>query len=201
MRAILTGIALGLGLVVILVAAGSGSDNKDKTVRAEAWAKDVCQSVGAWEGALKDIRKEFQKSSYGARNSDGGSGDFVENTIGLRVAVDRAYVATRQTLRRGIQRAGIPDSPQGAQASAALRVWAAQTEQRLRAAHAQLKQDPANASIASDAFEAITVPAQALAESVAAGRATVQAVRASDPALDQAFNRSSTCRRLDRRTA
>ena len=201
MKAIFTGIALGLGLVVILIAAGSGRDNSGKTVRADAWAHDVCRSVAAWEGSLKDIRKELQKSNYGARNSDGAIGDFVEGTVGLRVAVDRAYIATRQTLRRGMQQAGIPDSPQGAQASAALRVWAAQTEQNLRAAHALLKHDPANASIASDAFEALTVPAQALAESVATGRATVQAVRASDPALDQAFNRSSVCRRLERRTA
>jgi hypothetical protein len=201
MRALFTGIALGLGLVVIFVAAGNGGDHSGDVVRAEQWAKDVCQTVGTWEGALKGVRKELQKSSYGARNSDGASGDFVEGTVGLRVATDRAYIATRQTLRRGIRRAGIPDAPQGAQASAALRVWAALTEQNLRAAHALLKHDPAGASIASEAYEALTVPASALAESVAQGRATVQAVRASDPALDQAFDRSSACRRLEGRVS
>src|SRR4051794_3964018 len=201
MRALFTGIALGLGLVVILAVSGNGGDHSGDVVRSEQWAKNVCQTVGTWEGALKDIRKELQKNSYGARNSDGGAGDFVEGTVGLRVAVDRAYIATRQTLRRGIRRAGIPDAPQGAQASAALRVWAALTEQDLRAAHAALKHDPPNSSIASDAFEALTVPAAALSRSVAQGRATVDAIKASDPALDDAFNRSSACRRLGGRTA
>src|SRR4051794_5516676 len=187
MRALFTGIALGLGLVVILAVSGNGGDHSGDVVRSEQWAKNVCQTVGTWEGALKDIRKELQKNSYGARNSDGGSGDFVEGTVGVRVATDRAYIATRQTLRRGIRRAGIPDTASGAAASAALLVWGAQTEQNLRAAHHVLKQDPPNASIASEAFEALRVPAEALSYSVAQGRATVDAIRAADPDLDQAF--------------
>ena len=201
MKNVLTGLACVVGVILIFAATGNGYDHTGDVVRSETWAKDVCQTVGAWEGALKDVRKQLQKSSYGARNSDGGSGDFLEGTVGLRVATARAYIATRQTLRRGIRRAGIPDSPQGAQASAALRVWAALTEQNLRAAHALLKHDPAGASIASEAYEALTVPATALAESVAQGRATVQAIRASDPDLDTAFDRSSACRRLERRVS
>src|SRR4051794_25570751 len=176
MRALFTGIALGLGLVVILAVSGNGGDHSGDVVRSEQWAKNVCQTVGTWEGALKDIRKELQKSSYAARNSDGGTGDFVEGTVGLRVAVNRAYIATRQTLRRGIRQAGIPDAPQGASASAALRVWAALTEQNLLAARAAIKHNPSNASIAGEAMQLLAVPVQALARSVAQGRATVAAV-------------------------
>jgi hypothetical protein len=201
MRGWVIGILLGLGLVLILVAAGNGRDHTGDTVRTQSWADDVCRTVGAWEGSLKDIRKEVQKSNYGARNSDGSSGDTLEHTVSIPLAVDKAIIATKQTLRHGIQRAGIPDVAQGAQAAGAMRAWAVQTEANLLTARHQLKQDPPNSSIAGKAFELLAAPVTALARSVVQGRATVQAVMALDPALDDAFKRSSTCRRLQRRTA
>ena len=201
MRAWIVGALLALGLVLILVAAGNGGDHKGETVRTQAWADDVCGTVGAWEGSLKDIRKELQKNSYGARNSDGASGDFLEHTVGVRVAVDRAIIATKQTLRHGLERAGIPDAPQGAQAAAAMRAWALKTEGNLLVARHQLKQEPPGTSVASKAFETVIVPAQALARSVAQGRATVEAVSKLEPSLGDAFDRSGTCRRLGRRSA
>jgi hypothetical protein len=201
MRGWVIGILLGLGLLLILVAAGNGRDNTGETVRTQAWADDVCRTVGAWEGSLKDIRKELQKSNYGARNSDGSTGDTLENTVSVRLAVDKAIIATKQTLRHGLQRAGAPDSPQGAKAAAAMRAWALQTEANLLVARQQLKHDPPKSSIASQAFELLSAPVTALARSAVQGRATVKAVAALDPALGDAFQRSGTCRRLQRRTA
>jgi hypothetical protein len=199
MRGWLLGLLLGLGLILILVATGSGHDNTGKTVRAQTWANDVCASVGAWEGALKGIRKELQKSNYGARNADGGSGDFLEHTVGLRTAVNRAAIATIQTLQRGIKRAGIPEGPGGARAAAAMQAWARQTTTNLLVAKEQLKHKPPSNSVASQAFALLAVPVNALARSVVQGRATFKSVAALDPGLAQAFNRSSTCRRLLRK--
>lgn len=200
MKGWIIGLLLALGVLLIFVAAGNGRDNSGETVRPQAWADDVCRTVGAWEGSLKDIRKELQKSNYGARNSD-GSGDTVENTVSIRGAVDRAIIATKQTLRHGLERAGTPDSPQGQQAAAALRAWALRTEANLLVARQQLRHDPPNSSIAADAFEQLAAPATALARSVVQGRATLKAVTALDPALGDAFESSGTCRRLQRRTA
>jgi hypothetical protein len=200
MRGWLIAILLVAGFGLILVAAGNGRDNTGKTVNSRAWADDVCRTVSAWEGSLKDIRKELQKSNYGARNSDGASGDFLEHTVSVWVAVDRAIIATKQTLRHGLVRAGVPDSPQGAKAAAAFRAWALQTEANLLVARHQLKQEPLNTSVASQAFQLLAAPVTALARSAVQGRATLQTVTALDPALGDAFNRSGTCRRLKRHT-
>ena len=200
MRGWIVGILLAVGLVAILAATGSGHDDAGKTVSAQTWANNVCTSVSAWEGALKDIRKELQKTNYGARNSDGASGDFLEHTVYLRTAVGHAALATLQTLERGINRAGIPEGPGGVKAAAAMQNWARQTTNNLLIARAQMKRDPVSNSIAADTFQLLAAPVNALARSVVSGRATLKAVTA-DPSLADAFNGSSTCRRLQRKSA
>ena len=201
MKGWLIGLLLALGLLLIFVAAGSGRDHTGDTVRAQSWASDVCRTVGAWEGSLKDIRKELQKNSYGARNSDGGSGDGVEGNVTVREAVDRAVIATNETLEPGLEQAGIPDSPRGRESAATVRAWAARTEDNLLIAQARLEREPAGDSIARAALQTLAVPVAALARSAADGRATLRTIFTADPDLGAAFQDSNTCRRLQRRAA
>ncbi|WCB93099.1 hypothetical protein DSM104299_01801 [Baekduia alba] len=201
MKGWLIGGLLAVGLLLIFVATGTGRDNTGDTVRAQAWASDVCRTVATWEGSLKDIRKELQKNSYGARNADGGSGDGVEGNVTVREAVDRAVVATDEHLTLGLEQAGIPDSPQGGASAATLRAWATRTEDNLLLAQARLKREPAADSIAGAALQTLAVPITALTRSVLDGRTTLQRIGTTDPELAQAFQDSNTCRRLQRRTA
>jgi hypothetical protein len=184
------------GIVVIsalTAAASNGRDNSGETVRASNWADDVCGTVGAWEGQLEAIGDDLQDSNFAARDNDGGSGDAVEQTIFVRDAVNRAIRATNDTLQEGLKRAGLPDVDQGQQASAILRNWARQTEQRLRAAKQTLKQD---ADTTSGAYASLGPAVGALSQSALEGRAAFQQVAALDPDLSSAFDDSRNCRDL-----
>jgi hypothetical protein len=184
------------GLIVVSAVAGlasNGRDNSGQTVRAEGWADDVCGTVGAWQGQLKDIREELRHNNWAARRSDGSTGDSQEEVVTVREAVDRSMRATQQTLQEGLKRAGIPDSAQGAGSAATLRQWADRTELRLRIAKAQIRQRPTSVA---EAFASLVPPVAALAGSVVDGRATVAKIQALDPELKDAFSRSGTCRRL-----
>jgi len=177
----------------VMGAIDNGRDNTAETVRASGWADDVCGTTGAWEGDIEAIRDELRKSSYGARQNDGGSGDTVEETISLREAVDRAIRATTDTLQEGLKRAGIPDANQGTQASTILGNWAEQTETNLRVAKAQLQQKPKSPA---EAFALLAAPASALAQSAVQGRAGFNQVAALDQALADALDGSRNCRDL-----
>jgi hypothetical protein len=185
-----------VGVIAIagaVAATGNGRDNTGKTVRTSSWANDVCGTSGAWEGQLEDIRDELRFNNFGARRTDGGSGDSVDGTVTLRSAVDRAIQATDDTLQEGLERAGTPDVPNGAQATAILRSWAQQTETNLAAAQAELEPRPATNS---GAFGALVAPVSALARSAIAGRVALGQVGALDPKLADALATEGNCREL-----
>lgn len=184
------------GIIVVsalAAAASNGRDNAGETVRASEWTDDVCGTVGAWEGQLEAIGDDLRESNFAARDNDGGSGDHVEQTIYARDAVNRAIAATNDTLEEGLRRAGLPDVDQGQQASAILRNWARQTEQRLRAAKQTLKQD---ADTTSAAYASLGPAIGALAQSALEGRQAFQQVAALDSELSSGFDDSRTCRDL-----
>jgi hypothetical protein len=190
---ILAGLA-GVVLVSGVVAAiGNGRDNTGKTVSAGRWAQDVCGTTGAWEGQIEGIRDELRDSNFAARQSDGGSGDSVEQTISVREAVDRAIRATTDTLQEGLTRAGIPSVSRGRQASLILLTWAEQTERNLRVAKGLLKEKPRSPA---EAFGNLVPPATALARSAVDGRAAFRKVAGLDPALADALDGSRNCREL-----
>jgi len=195
MRALVWIGAIIAGVIVVtgVVAAVGSSDNTGETVRASGWADDVCGATGAWQGQLQGIRNELRDSNFAARQSDGGSGDSVEQTISVREAVDRAIRATQDTLHEGLKRAGIPDANQGSKASAILLTWADHTEENLRVAKAVLKEKPHSPA---EAFANLGPPVAALATSALEGRAAYRRVAALDPALDDALTGSRNCREL-----
>jgi hypothetical protein len=196
MRAIVWILVIVAGVVLVsgvVAAIGNGRDHTGETVRAPRWAQDVCGTTGSWEGQIEGIRDEVRDSNFAARQSDGGSGDSVEQTISIREAVDRAIRATTDTLQEGLKRAGIPDVSQGAQASQILINWANQTETNLRIAKGLLKEKPRSPA---EAFANLVPPATALAKSALDGRAAFSKVRALDPQLSSALDSSRNCREL-----
>jgi len=198
MRALVWIGAILLGVIVVsgvVAAIGNGRDNTGQTVRSSRWADDVCGTTGAWEGQLEAIRDELRASNFAARQSDGGSGDSVEETISVREAVDRAIRATTDTLQKGLKRAGQPDANQGAQASVTLLAWADKTEANLRIAKALMKEKPRSPA---EAFGNLVPPVTALAQSALQGRAAYKRVAGLDPALADALNGSRNCRDLQK---
>lgn len=188
--------AIVIGIIVltgVLAAVGSGSDNTGETVRASQWADDVCGSAGAWQGELKDLRKEINESSYGARDSDGGSGDVVEHLVFVRSIVPRTIAATHDTLLRGLDRAGIPDANQGKEAAVILRNWAVKTQNGLVVVHRAYRHKP---KTTSSAFASIAGAATVLGQSAVNGHAAFKQVSALDPALADAIDGSRNCRDL-----
>ena len=104
------------------IAAGNGRDHSGETVRASKWADDVCGTVGAWQGQLKDIREELRHNNWAARRSDGYTGDAQEEVVTIARRPGDPRDAGNAAGRP--KRAGIPDTSQGAGAAAILRDWA-----------------------------------------------------------------------------
>ena len=163
-------------------------------MRASKWADDVCGTVGAWQGELKGIREELRHNNWAARRSDGSTGDADEQVVTVRGAVDRAILATEQTLQEGLKRAGTPDANQGTQASQILRGWADQTEHNLRVAKAEMKQKPG--SSVSQAFTSLASAVEAVARSTVDGRVAFKKVAALDSELSDALDGSRNCGKL-----
>ena len=182
----------GLGVIIGVSAALANADHTGETVSADQWADDVCGSIGAWQGQLEAIRDEVDQSNYAARRNDGGSGDSVERTIIVRVAIDRAIQATNDTLREGLERAGIPEGTGGQAAALALRTWALKTERDLRVAKAILKENPGSTTAA---FAALVAASRSLQQSLVAGRA-VFLQSAGAEGLGEAFSGSDNCQSL-----
>jgi hypothetical protein len=197
MRPWLLAVLLVGGLVAILgvTAVVANSDNTGETVSASRWADDVCGSVGAWEGQLEAIGDELRESNYGAHRNDGGSGDSVERRIFVRDAIDRAIQATRDTLREGLKRAGLPDTSGGVASAAVIRAWALKTEHDLRVAKQTLRNDVDTNSQAAAALE---VAVNALKQSAVNGRLAFQQAGSRDTDLANAFGGSDNCTELQK---
>ena len=195
MRTLAIAGACVLGVIVIMgvsAAASGGRDHSGDQVRVSRWANDVCGTVGAWEGQLKDIREDLRHNNWAARRSDGSTGDSQEQVVTINGAVDRMIRATQDTLQEGLKRAGIPDTSNGAGAAAILRDWADQTEQNLRVAKGHIKQKPTSVS---EAFASLAPPVAALATSAVQGRAALKKAAALDSEVGAALT-SRNCGRL-----
>ena len=191
-------IAVVVGLIVVVAVSAvvaEGRDNTGESVRASGWADDVCSAVGAWEGQLEVIGDELSLNNVGARRNDGGSGDSVQGTIYVRGAIDRAIQATDDTLGEGLKRAGIPDAPQGEQASLILRNWAQATESALRGVRERLKDSP---NTTAAAFAGLGAAVAVLEDSAVAGRAAFRQVAGLDAELADALDGERSCRDLQR---
>ena len=185
-----------VGVIAVSAAAAAASGGRDHTgdtVRASAWADDVCGTVGAWQGTLEDLRDEVEHNNYGSRMNDGGSGDAVEGNVFVRGAITRAIRATTDVLQEGITRAGIPDTSHGQAAAAVLSAWAKRTEIQLRAIRHDLRQDP---NSVESSYAALADATAALQRSLAGAQAAFTALGSTDTDLGNAVSGSDNCSRL-----
>lgn len=186
-------LVVGLGVIMGVSAAVAGQDNAGQTVSADGWADDVCGTIGTWEGQLEAIRDELDQSNYAARRNDGGSGDSVERTLVVRLAIDRAIQATNDTLREGLKRAGSPEGTGGQAAALALRAWALKTELDLRAAKAILDVNPGSTSAS---YAALTAATRAVQQSLDTVRLVLVRAAGAPAGLADAFSSSDNCQAL-----
>jgi hypothetical protein len=185
-----------VGVIAVTAAAALASDGRDhtgQTVRASAWADDVCGTVGAWDGAIEDLRNEISHNTYGARMNDGGSGDSVEGNIFVRAAITRAIRATNDVLQEGLKRAGTPDTSNGQAAAGVLRAWAAATEIKLRAIRQSLRHDPTSVGAS---YTALVDASTVLQRSIESARAAFTLAGQTDTDLGSAIHGSDACTTL-----
>lgn len=194
------GVFIAIGLIVVLLVTGNSRDHTGQVVHPRTWANAVCVTMGSWAGQMAVIRQQLQQNNYGARPSDGDAGDIVEAHVTLRVAVDRALIATQQTLLPALPRAGTPDTPHGPAAAAQLHRWALQTEANLLAAQKRLMHEPPSDSYAAGAYQKLRESADVLVSSVSDGLGTVHTIAALNPTLQDAFASSDSCRQLQRQS-
>jgi hypothetical protein len=180
-------------LIAVLVGVASGDDHTNDVVAVDNWAEDACGSVAAWAGQLEAIGDELRASDVNAQRNDGGSGDHVEASIEVHEAVGRAIQATEDTLQEGLKRAGIPDAPDGVDASLILRTWAQETEDALRASDEESNVTP---DTTTGTFETLGAAVASLRDSLVEGRRAFTEVARLDAAYEEAFADTRECRDL-----
>ena len=112
--ALFAGIAL---LLVVTALIGTGEDSGE-TVTAGEWAQSTCGAVGVWRGEMEDIVEELRTpSEFPASGAEEPQSETPQGRTGfVRVGLERAVQAT-DTMVEGIDNAGTPDTPEGAEAA------------------------------------------------------------------------------------
>lgn len=191
-------ILAGIGLVIGLSAAIGGRDKSGETVTVGQWAQSVCGAVGVWRGELEAIVEDLRTpAAAGATGTEEPQSETPQGRTGfVRVGLERAVQAAK-TMVEGVDRAGIPDTPQGEQAAKQVSDWADSALGELEDAQDSLDEE---ADSLEEAVEQLTGAAGAIASTLASGTATVVDVARLDPELADALRDSSTCQQLREET-
>ena len=193
--AIVAGIAL---LVVVTAAIGTGEDSGE-TVTAGEWAQSTCGAVGVWRGEIEDIVEELRTpSEFPASGAEEPQSETPQGRTGfLRVGLERAVQAT-DTMIEGIDNAGTPDTPEGAEAASLVSDWSESAFDDLEDAQDSLDEE-------ADSIEAsitqLADAARAIGAALAGGVQTIADVARLDPELAAALQESSTCQQLREETS
>ena len=191
-------IVAGIVAVTGVVALVGRDDNKGQTVSAGDWADDVCGSVAVWRGEIElvvdSIRNPEAGGSLGAEEPQSETPQ--GRTALIRDGLERTVRATA-TMITGIDNAGVPDTPQGEQATNAISGWADATRNDLEDAQDSLDQE---ADTLADAIAQLTDAARAITGAVTSGVKAVADVARTDPELAAALRDSSTCQQLREET-
>jgi hypothetical protein len=190
-------IVAAVGIVLVLVATGliGDRDRSGESVPAGEWAQDVCAAVGVWRGEAEAISESFRLSSESNEQTE--NAPTPEGRLGAaQVALERSLEAA-DTLVEAIERAGVPDTPEGEQAAEQVSNWANGARNDLEQAEDLLDDEPD--SLEED-VERVTEVARLIAGVLESGRQVLAAVAASEPELEAAFRDSSTCQQLREET-
>ena len=194
----LAAILAGILLIVVLSAAIGDRDREGETVSTGEWAQDVCGTVAVWRGAMEAIAEDLRSApSIGGLGIAEPQSQVPQSRSALvRESLGRAIEVTDFAVD-GIDRAGIPDSPQGQQVARSVSDWARAAEDDLEEAQNQLDDE---ADTLEESLERIANPTRYLASVIGSGRQTLLDAVASDPQLAAAVAGSSTCRELQEDT-
>ena len=190
-------IIAAVGIVLVLVATGfiGDRDKSGESVPAGEWAQDVCAAVGVWRGEAQAISESFRLSSESNEQTE--NLPTPEGRLGsAQVALERSFEAA-DTLVEAIDRAGVPDTEDGAQAADEMSNWATGAKDDLEEAEDLLDDEPESLE---DDVERVTEIARLIGGVLASGRQTLAEVATSDPELAAAFRASSTCEYLREET-
>jgi hypothetical protein len=187
-------VVAGVALVIVVTALIGNRDESDETVPAGEWAQSVCGTVGVWRGELDAIVEDIRTpAAVGDTGFTEPQSETPQSRRGfIRAGLERAVQAT-DTVVDGIDNAGTPDTPQGAQAAQQISDWASSSKDDLEQAQDSLDEE---ADTLEDAIRQVTTAAGALGTTLASGVKTLVDVAATDPALAAALRESSTCQVL-----
>ncbi len=201
MRGLATWILVAAGIVLVLlvtVAIGTGEDSGE-TVTAGEWAQTTCGAVGVWRGAMEDIVEEIRTpSEFPASGSEEPQSETPQGRTGfVRVGLERAVQAT-DTMIEGIDNAGTPDTPEGAEAARLVSDWSDSALAELEEAQDSLDEE---ADSIEESITQLADAARAIGAALASGVQTIADVARTDPELAQALQESSTCQQLQEETS
>jgi hypothetical protein len=187
-------IVVGVVVVLVVTAMVGNRDKSGDTVPAGEWAQSACGAVGVWRGAMESIVEDIRTPN--ASSTAGGAEPQSETpqsrTGFVRKGLERAVQAT-ETLVTGIDDAGTPDTPQGAEAAKQVSDWADSAVDDLESAQDSLDKE---AGSLEEAIRQLTGAAGAIGSVLANGVKTFAEVTRLDPALATALQGSSTCQQL-----
>jgi hypothetical protein len=166
-------------------------DRSGDTVAAGEWAQDVCAAVGVWRGEAEAISESFRLSSESDEQTE--NAPTPEGRLGAaQVALERS-IGAADILVEAIDRAGVPDTPEGEEAADQISSWASGAKDDLEEAEDLLDEEP---DTLEDDVERVTEIARLVAGVLESGRQVLATVGTSDPELEAAFRDSSTCQQL-----
>ncbi len=201
MRGLATWILVAAGIVLVLlvtVAIGTGEDSGE-TVTAGEWAQTTCGAVGVWRGAMEDIVEEIRTpSEFPASGSEEPQSETPQGRTGfVRVGLERAVQAT-DTMIEGIDNAGTPDTPEGAEAARLVSDWSDSALDDLEDAQDSLDEE---ADSIEESITQLADAARALGAALTSGVQTIADIARLDPELADALQESSTCEQLREETS
>lgn len=192
-------IVAGIVLVIVVTAAIGTGDHSGETVTAGEWAQATCGAVGVWRGEMEDIVEELRTpSEFPASGAEEPQSETPQGRTGfVRVGLERAVRAT-DTMVEGIDNAGTPDTPQGAEAAKLVSDWSDSALDDLGKAQDSLDEE---ADSLEDSITQLTDAARAIGAALASGVQTIAEVGRVDPELAAAVQESSTCQQLREETS
>jgi hypothetical protein len=192
------GIVGALAVLVGVVALVGRDENENETVPAGEWADTVCGAVAVYRGQIESIVDGIRNpDATGSLGAEEPQSETPQGRRGfIRDGLEQALQAT-ETVVVAIDNAGVPDTPNGAQAASAISDWADKTRGDIEDAQDSLDNE---ADTLSEAIAQLTGAAKAITEAVTSGVKAVADVGRTDPALAAALRDSSTCRQLREET-
>jgi hypothetical protein len=192
--AILAGVVAVIGVVALV----GRDDSENETVSAGDWAQNVCGAVAVYRGQIESIVDGIRDPA--ASGSLGGEEPQSQTPQGRRTFIRdglQQVLEATETVVVAIDTAGVPDTPNGAQAATAISDWADATRDDIEDAQDSLDNE---ADTLSEAIAQLTDAAKAITGAVASGVKAVADVGRTDPALAAALRDSSTCQQLREET-